>query len=231
MDVMRRAVVVVAVIDALAIVGLVVGHPGFWLQPSALFYVVPALVMLGVYAVGGLSLIVWPTMVPPTALRGGAVVGLALGIVEIINITVETFGGLNGTTNIAVTAPLILGPFLVWGWVGAHWARRAATTAAGLTATYAAAAVTMLSGVTFGLLLVALAPDRIANGLLGDPDFARSGWDDVHLFALANTFENAFTHLLGALVVATFAGIIGTVLGLLRARRHDAPIRPRDTSG
>ena len=231
MDVMRRAVVVVAVVDALIIVVLAVGHPGFWRQPGALFYVVPPLVMLGVPAVGGLSLIAWPSLVTPSALRAGTVVGLALGVSEIINIAVETFGGLNGTTNIAVTAPLILGPFLVWGWVGARWARRAATTAAGLTAAYAAAAVTMLAGATFGLLLVALAPDRIANGLLGDPDFVRSGWDDVHLFALANTFDNAFTHLLGALVVATFAGSIGTAIGLRRARRYDTTSRPRDASG
>ena len=37
--------------------------------------------------------------------RGG---GLAPGLVEVVGIAVETFAGLSGTTNIAVTAPLIL---------------------------------------------------------------------------------------------------------------------------
>ena len=218
-----RAFVGVAVTDVLLVVVLAVSHPGFWRQPGALAYLVPVLVMLAVYAAGAVVVVVRPELAPLASLRAGGAAGLVLGGVEVVNIAVETFAGLSGTTNIAVTAPLILGPFLGWGWVAARQARRVATVRAGLTAAYAAATATMLVGVTFGLVLVALASGRVARGLVGDPDFARSGWTDVDDFALANTFDNAFTHLLGALVVATAVGSVGIALGLHLRSRSQAP--------
>jgi len=220
-----RAFVGVAVTDVLLVVVLAVSHPGFWRQPGALAYLVPVLVMLAVYVAGAVVVVVRPELAPLASLRAGGAAGLVLGGVEVVNIAVETFSGLTGTTNLAVTAPLILGPFVVWGWVAACQARRVATVRAGLTAAYAVAMVTMLVGVTFGLVLVALDPERVARALVGDPDFARSGWTDVNAFALANTFDNAFTHLLGALVVATVVGGIGTALGL-RQRHGQAPGGP-----
>src|SRR5207248_448616 len=141
-------------------------------------------VLLIVYA--GLVLAV--TRSPSTdrrrTLRGAATVGLALGVLEMVNISVETFTGLSGAANIATTAPLILGPFAVWAVVGGWAGRATGSFRAGLLAAVWSAMVTMLVGVTYGLLLALVAPNRLARNLANDPDFVRSGWTDVKAFVL-----------------------------------------------
>ncbi len=85
------------------------------------------------------------------------------------------------------------------------------------------AMVTMVVGVTFGFVLTLAAPSRLERILATDPDFVRSGWTDVKAFVLANAFDNGFTHLLGALVVGSVMGLIGSMVGVRAPRARVAP--------
>jgi hypothetical protein len=46
----------------------------------------------------------------------------------------------------------------------------------------------------------------------------RSGWTDVKAFVLANAFDNAFTHLVGAFIVGSIVGLIGSAIGVRLSR-------------
>jgi hypothetical protein len=59
----------------------------------------------------------------------------------------------------------------------------------------------------------------LAHGEIGDPDYVRSGWTDVRAFAIANTFDAGFTHLVEAPVIAATLGALGSGLGRLMAPR------------
>ena len=159
-------------------------------------------------------------------LRAAVLVGVALGTLEMVNISVETFAGLSGAANLTTTAPLILGPFLVWS-VVAGWAARATwSPRTGLLAAVWSAMVTMVIGVTYGFVLALVVPDRLAHDLVNDPDYLRSGWTDVNAFVLANTFDNGFTHLLGGLIVGSVVGLIGSLIGMRLAHTR-LPTRHR----
>jgi hypothetical protein len=133
----------------------------------------------------------------------------------------RTFTGLSGAANVATTAPLILGPFLVWSVVAGWAARATGSLRLGLLAAVWCAMVTMMIGVTYGFVLALATPGRLAQDLVNDPDYLRSGWTDVRAFVLANSFDNGFTHLLGGLIVASVVGPIGSLVGtrLARSRR------------
>jgi hypothetical protein len=46
-----------------------------------------------------------------------------------------------------------------------------------------------------------------------NPDFARSQWPDAKLFAIANSFDAGFSHLLGALLIGGIVGMLGASIG------------------
>lgn len=136
----------------------------------------------------------------------------------VVNISVETFGDLAGGAKLVATAPLILGPFVAWGVVGGWAAHATGSLRQGVLAAVWSAMVTMAVGVTFGFALASAARGRMEQILGADPDFIRTGWTDLQAFVLANTFDNGFTHLLGALIVGTVVGLTGSVVGLHWAR-------------
>ena len=214
---MRWGFLAAVVADAMLVAVLPAMSPGFWLQPGSLGHLWPALVMFSIY---GAILVVASARrerTPASALRFGSMVGLALGVVEMANIAIESYSTLSGSLGLAITAPLILGPFVVWGWVAARTARRTRSWLAGTTAALWSAMVTMLTGVTFGMVVLVVSPDRLAHNLKGDPDFLRSGWTDLQAFTLANTFDNAATHLIGALIVGAVVGTLGGAAGVWRS--------------
>jgi hypothetical protein len=211
---MRTAVLAVLGLDGVLIAAAVIGYPSFLEQHASLVYLAEPVVLLIVYAIVVLAATRPVSPGRRRVLRAASMVGAVLGALEIVNISVETFGGLSGAANLAATAPLILGPFLVWS-VAAGWAAR--TTGMlwmGLLAAVWTAMITMLIGVTYGLGLALATPSRLAHNLVADPDYLRSGWTDVQAFVLANTFDNGFTHLLGGLIVGCVVGLIGGLAGI-----------------
>src|SRR5690349_8985165 len=225
---MRSAWLALLGVDVALIAAGVIGYPRFLDQHGSAVYLAEPIVLLAVYAA---AVIVVGRFLPGDrrrVLRVAGTVGLLLGVLELVNISVETFAGLAGSANLATTAPLILGPFLVWS-VVAGWAARATRSAGlGLLAAVWCAMVTMVIGVTYGFVLALATPGTLAHNLAGDPDYRRSGWTDVKAFVLANTFDNGFTHLLGGLIVASVVGLIGSLIGtrLRHPRRTQLDERP-----
>jgi hypothetical protein len=69
--------------------------------------------------------------------------------------------------------------------------------------------VSVLAAVTFGFVLMFFevpSLDYVATWA----EFKQSGWSDVHAFAIANSLEAGFTHLLAGLVLGTIFGAIGS---------------------
>jgi hypothetical protein len=122
---MRHAFLAVLGADVALIAAAVIGYPAFWNQHGSAAYLAEPVVLLAVYAVVVLAATRSASVDRRPVLRAAALVGLASGALEAANISVETFTGLSGAANLATTAPLILGPFLVWS-VVAGWAARVA---------------------------------------------------------------------------------------------------------
>jgi hypothetical protein len=51
-------------------------------------------------------------------------------------------------------------------------------------------------------------------------EFKQSGWSDVHAFAIANSLEAGFTHLLAGLVLGCILGAIGGGVARIRLMRR-----------
>jgi hypothetical protein len=77
--------------------------------------------------------------------------------------------------------------------------------------------VSVLLAVSFGFVLMffAVPPlDYVATWA----EFQQSGWRDVHAFAIANSLEAGFTHLLTGLVLGSIFGAIGGGMARIRPR-------------
>jgi hypothetical protein len=201
-------------VDVALVVARVISYPFFLRQSGSGLYLAEPLLLLAIYTAVALAVARAPGLHRWRVLRAAAVVAIALGAIEVANISVETVADLSGTASLATTAPLILGPFAVWSLVAGWAARVTGSLRMGLLAAVWTAMVTMVIAVTYGFVLLLAAPNRLARNLLTDPDYARSGWPDIKAFALANTFDNGFTHLLGGLLVGSIVGLIGGLVGV-----------------
>jgi hypothetical protein len=210
---MLRAVLALLGIDAALAVAGVISYPSFLRQSGSVVYLAEPLLLLAIYAAVAVALVRSTGADRRRVLPAATVVAIAVGAIEVANISVETFAGLSGATSLATTAPLILGPFAIWSVVAGWAARATGSLRTGLLAAIWTAMLTMMIAVTYGLVLLLAVPDRLGRDLLTDPDYARSGWPDVKAFALANTFDNGFTHLLGGLLVGSVVGLIGGLIG------------------
>jgi hypothetical protein len=214
----QAAFLTVIGLDLVLVAGSALSYRPFFSQPESLSYLAKPVALLLLYATA--VVIVTRSQHPAQrrGLRVAAVIGCACGLVEMVNISVETFGDLAGGAKLVATAPLILGPFVAWGIVGGWAAHATGSLRQGVLAAVWSAMVTMAVGVTFGFALASAARGRMEQILGADPDFIRTGWTDLQAFVLANTFDNGFTHLLGALIVGTVVGLTGSVVGLRWAR-------------
>src|SRR5260370_36345984 len=139
-----------------------------------------------------------------------------------VNVTLESLLSLPqavGTVHIGIA---MLGLFLSFGVAGFRGGRRGGSFGPGLGAAGWRGVVAILLAVTFGFVLINVALPKLAHDEIGDPDYARSGWTDVRAFAVANTFDAGFTHLVEAPIIAAVLGAAGSGLTRLGARRRPA---------
>jgi hypothetical protein len=188
-------------------------------QPNALTYVLEPVITLLAYA----AVTLWVTRPDDQtwrmAVRTGTIIGLVGGILFIINLSSETFLDLPAPISIFATAPFFLGTFALWGVAGYLAARQTSSVQLGLLAAIWSAMCTILITITFGFSLGYLALPRLQQNLANSPEYARSGWSDLHAYALANLFDSAFAHLLTAIFIATVLGTLGSLFGVVRARQ------------
>ncbi|MGZ3639268.1 MAG: hypothetical protein ACXVCX_15680 [Ktedonobacterales bacterium] len=216
-----RWIVLAALAVDLALIGVRVAlYTPLLAQPGSIVYIAEPVALLLAYA----ALVWWitanATAPRSIALTVGITSGLLSGVLWLVNHTVETFTTLSGSIGILATAPFLLGGFALWGVAAFHAARRADSLFHGVLAAVWSAMICVLITITFGFLLTYTSLPRLEHDLTADPDFLRSHWHDLHAFAIANSFDAAFSHLLGALIVATIVGSLGAFAGTLTARRN-----------
>jgi len=209
----RRAVLAAILLDLALVGGLVLHHRPLLAQPGGARYVAEPVIALLLYA--GLG--AWATAAgdPPRrrALCLGVAVGLLTGALWLVNLTLETFTDLGDRVGLLATAPFLLGAFVLWGLGGFLGAWRTRSIRLGILAAVLAALLCVLGTVTYGFLLAYTALPRLERNLAADPDYLRSGWGDVRAFAIANTFDAGFSHLLLAPLIAALVGGVGAGLG------------------
>jgi hypothetical protein len=199
-------------------------YPAFFSMPGAQSYLVAPVVALVIYAAVVCALPLLAARVPgaSTALRVGALVGLVGGAIDVANVTLESLLSLPQAVVTVTTGVAMLGLFLSFGVAGFLGRRRAGSFGLGLGAAVWSAVVAILLAVTFGFVLINVALPKMAQNEVGDPDYARSGWTDMRAFAIANTFDAGFTHLVEAPIIAAVLGAAGSGLAGLGARRRPA---------
>jgi len=196
-------------------------------QPGAVLRVVEPLIALMLYAVVVFVATIRTAGRFQSLYRWVLRVGVITGVLWIANLAVETFAGLSGSLFIAASAPLLLGGVLAWTATGYAVARRTGSAAQGIAVSVGSAMLCALLTIVAGLALTFTSPGQLAHDLAGDPDFARSHWTDLRAFAFANTFSNAFSHLLEAPILAAATAWVASSLGAPRTQRSTAdPHRP-----
>jgi hypothetical protein len=217
----RNALLALIGLDVAFVALNVALYPAFFAQPNALLYLLEPMALLIVYAAIALLTTRQTGLQTEVALRVGLLFGLGAGCLWLVNLTLETFTNLSGAAGILATAPFLLGGFLLWGVSGAVAAWRAGSIGPGLLTAVWSAMICALLTISYGLTLPSVASDQLGQALANDPDFLRSRWTDLHAFVLANSFDAAFSHLLGALIIGVTLGAISAVAAVwLRGTRQ-----------
>ncbi|GAC1534435.1 MAG: hypothetical protein NVS2B7_02570 [Herpetosiphon sp.] len=210
---LRYLLITCLALDLLLIAGRVLTYPPLLIQQNALGYVLAPVALLLFY--GALAFVMTrnPTPQQRVAHAIGITTGFITGALWLINLALETFAHSSGILS---TAPFLLGAFALWGAAGFWCARRTGSLRCGILAAVCSAMICVLLTTTFGFALTFTALPRLEHSLVADPDFLRSNWSDLRAFAIANTFDAGFSHLLGALLIST---VVGSLAGGL-ARLH-----------
>jgi hypothetical protein len=221
-----RTALLAGVMLNLGLIGFqVVLYPPLLSQSGSIGYISEPIVLLLVYsaiiiaATSRVASAAQPARLATLALA--TVFGLLTGGIWVVNHTLETFTDLS-SLGLAATAPLLLGAFVLWGLAGFLRSAQTGSLRCGLLAALWSAMLCVLLTVTYGFLLLYFALPRLIALEASDPDFLRSHWSDLHAFAIANTFDAAFSHLVGALVVSLVFGAAGSLIGLIAYRRRGA---------
>ncbi len=138
------------------------------------------------------------------AVRLGTVAAGVGAAIEVADQLVENVLPLPQGAVSIVTGAAMVGLFLLWCVVGFVGARRTRTFSGGVQAAAWSVVPIMLLTLLCGFLLLNVSLAKLAHDETGDPDYQRSGWTDVRAFAIANTFDAGFTHLVEAPVLALF---------------------------
>jgi hypothetical protein len=212
---------VVAMDIALVAVGVAQSSAFFAQSGARAFALEPVFALLG-YALAIVFLARTHSPSWDSLLRGVIVFGVMTGIIEVLNVGVE-----NGVP-FALHGPFLsTGSMLIiftsWGIAGFRAARSQGSTRAGLLVAVCSAGICMLIAVTAGFFVQFFVSPPDPAYVSTWAEFKRSGWTDARAFAVANTLESGFTHIVVAPIVALFCGAIGSWLAQFRSSRI-API-------
>lgn len=137
--------------------------------------------------------------------------GMAAACIQVLHVIVERFVTFPGRWNGVATLCFMLATFVCWATVAFGVRRSGQTVWCSLRSAIWAAMITMGLAVCFGVLfelyIAPLPPEQMRFW----PEFVRSGWNDLHAFAIANTVDSVMSHLLIAPVVALIVGALALV--------------------
>lgn len=144
--------------------------------------------------------------------------GIVGGALLAVHMALESFGRHIGE-NSWITLAFMFTTFLLWSVAGFIAARNTASAALGLLGGCWSGVVSVIMAVSFGFVLMFFevpSLDYVATWA----EFKQSGWRDVHAFAIANSLEAGFTHLVAGLVLGTIFGAIGGGMARIWPKHH-----------
>jgi hypothetical protein len=206
-------IVVLALIVAnLAMMGVAIAHyPPFFDQPGALTYMLESATVLLAYAIAAVLVGRSKAADWDEILRRAILFGIFGGILEALNIAIEN------SIPAPIHAPAVpigfmLVVFASWGVAGFRATRSLRSVRAGVLTAVSSAAVCILIAVFAGFLVEFFAAKPAPESIVTWGEFTRSGWTDPRAFAIANTMDSAFTHLLAAPPIALILGAVASYL-------------------
>lgn len=132
---------------------------------------------------------------------------------------IERFNLLSPMWNGKVTLAFMLSTFLLWGYAGYGARREGMDFVSTCLVAVWSALISMTIAVTAGTLLEYYVAPIPLEEMRNWPEFLRSGSTDLRAFAIANTLEEASTHLAVGPMVAAIFGSVGFGLANLRGVR------------
>ena len=193
-------------------------YPAFFSQHGAHTFVLKPVCALLTYAVAIIFMARRNGPYRDSILRAAMVFGGLTGTIEVINIGIE-----NGVPY-AVRGPVVpigfmLTIFTIWGIAGFQIARSLRSVRAGSLVAVFSAGICMLIAVAAGFIVQFLLASPEPAYVSTWAEFQRSGWTDARAFAVANTLDSGFTHLVVAPIVALFFGSVASLLGEFSSAR------------
>ncbi len=155
-----------------------------------------------------------------TVLKPASVAGLGGGSLLVIHMALEQFGDHVGEDSL-MTLAFMVAAFTTWAGAAYLVARWSFQIIPGVLAGCWSAMTSVVVVVTFGLALTFFDVPR-ASYVATWPEFKASGWADPQAFSIANSFENASTHIVVALVVGFVMASGGSLLAWMTSPRSRA---------
>jgi hypothetical protein len=179
-------------------------------MPGGMSYVFEAAVPLLVYGLISFWIPALGLMHRGSTLQTGTSVGIFVGILQIMHMALENFG-LRIGENAAITLGFMLSGFALWGMAGYRVTRKNGDIKTGVAASCWSAMVSVLMAVTFGLVLMTFnfPPSSYVSTW---SEFGQSGWTDARAFAVANSFDSVFGHLIVGPIAGAIFGFFGAAI-------------------
>jgi hypothetical protein len=203
-----RLALIFAIALTLGMIGAqVLGYPRLVSLSGAKGLISEALFLLVCYGIG----MAWPEGVGTELLRPqfASLIGAGAGFVQVTHLLVERFCTISGSWNGIVTLGFMLATFLMWGYSGYRGRGCGLSLRAACLAAIWCAMVTMTIGVFAGTLLEYYIARIPTSEIEAWVEYTRSGWGDVTAFSIANTIDEASTHLLIGPIVGFVFGAFG----------------------
>jgi hypothetical protein len=151
-------------------------------------------------------------------LRIATFFGIIAALLEIIHISIENFGHLNAHSETVSTGIFMGGLFLLFALSGLKITLKKSSVVSGMLGAFWTAVVCMIIVMTFGLSQLFWSFAAIEAHDIGDPDFIRTGWNDIHAFVIADIFEACFKILLIGPIIGIILGSLSAVIARLLSR-------------
>lgn len=185
-------------------------YPPLLTMPHFYSYILELGVMLLLY----IAIVMWATKpsIVLTTLRIATSFGAIAALLEIVHISIENFGHLNAHAETVSTGIFMGGLFLLFAVSGYRIMLFKRNIISGMWAGSWSAIVCMLIVMTYGLSQLFWSFRAMEKHNIGNPDFSRTGWTDMHAFVIADIFEACFKILFLGPIVGIIFGLLGAVI-------------------
>jgi hypothetical protein len=176
------------------------------------------LTVITVFVAVIIYVIVWIYLKPDKFSRNG---GLTIGLLFIINISIEEFISWQSKTGSLVSTLIMMFLiFITFSFISAIKAINTGSIKPGLKSSFVSALLGTIIALCFGFLINYLFPHRMVFVLRGYPGY--TDFANPRAFTFFNAFDNASNHVIIAPIISILMGSIGALipLSILRLRKR-----------